>query len=77
MCGDVEDEDDDTINYNALESELHAALEEDAKYWRENDAKFRAVEQGVATFDEFRLPGGLHVHKHVANTQYSFTICTL
>jgi hypothetical protein len=74
---DVEDEDDDTINYTALESELHAALEEDAKYWRENDAKFRAVEQRVATFDEFRLSGGLHVHKHVANMQYSFTIRTL
>jgi hypothetical protein len=23
------------------------------------------------------LPGSLYVHKHVANMQYSFTICTL
>ncbi|PNF33647.1 Coiled-coil domain-containing protein 103 [Cryptotermes secundus] len=54
LCVDMEDEDDDTINFSALETELHAALEEDAKYWRENDAKLRAVEQRVATFDEFR-----------------------
>jgi hypothetical protein len=76
QCVDMEDE-DDTVNFSALETELHAALEEDAKYWRENDAKFRAVEQGVATFDEFRLPGSLHVHNHVANMEYSFTICTV
>jgi hypothetical protein len=57
----MEGEDDDTINFGALETELHAAIEEDAKYWRENDAKLRAVEQQVATFDEFRLPSSLHV----------------
>jgi hypothetical protein len=73
----MEDEDDDTINFSALETELQAALEEDAKYWRENDAKFRAVEQGVATFDEFRLSGILPVNNNVATMQYSFTICTL
>ena len=48
-------DDDDTINFSALETELHAAIEEDAKYWQENDAKFRAIEQRVATYDEFRL----------------------
>lgn len=47
-------DDDDTINFSALETELHAAIEEDAKYWQENDAKFRAIEQRVATYDEFR-----------------------
>ncbi|KDR16713.1 coiled-coil domain-containing protein 103-like isoform X2 [Zootermopsis nevadensis] len=51
---DMEGEDDETINFIALETELHAAIEEDAKYWRENDAKLKAVEQRVATFDEFR-----------------------
>jgi hypothetical protein len=59
------EDDDDTINFSALETELQAALEEDARYWRENDAKFRAVDQGVATFDEFRLTGILHVNNHV------------
>lgn len=50
-----DDDDDDIINFSALETELHAAIEEDAKYWQENDAKFRAIEQRVATYDEFRL----------------------
>ncbi|XP_069702564.1 coiled-coil domain-containing protein 103 isoform X2 [Periplaneta americana] len=48
------EETDDTIDFEALEAELDAAIQEDAKYWRENDAKLRAVEQRVATYDEFR-----------------------
>lgn len=48
-------DDDDVINLSELETELHAATEEDAKYWQENEAKFRAMEQRVATYDEFRL----------------------
>jgi hypothetical protein len=58
---DVESEDDDTFNISALETELRAAIEEDAKYCRENDAKFRAVEQRVTTYDEFRLPNSLYI----------------
>ncbi|XP_013780733.1 coiled-coil domain-containing protein 103-like isoform X1 [Limulus polyphemus] len=46
--------DDDSIDFNQLEAELHAAVEADARYWRENDAKFRAVNQRVASYDEFR-----------------------
>ena len=46
--------DKDAIDFNKLETELYAALDEDQRYWRENDAKFRAVNQKVATYEEFR-----------------------
>ncbi|XP_006897890.1 PREDICTED: coiled-coil domain-containing protein 103 [Elephantulus edwardii] len=42
------------INFKALEKELQAALNADEKYTRENAAKFRAVEQRVASYEEFR-----------------------
>ncbi|ELV10094.1 Coiled-coil domain-containing protein 103 [Tupaia chinensis] len=42
------------IDFKALEKELQAALIADEKYSRENAAKFRAVEQRVATYEEFR-----------------------
>ena len=48
------DDDDKVIDFNKLEKELGEAVAADAKYWRENDAKFRAVHQKVATYDEFR-----------------------
>ena len=35
-----------------IESELNSVLEQDSKYWRENDAKFRAVAQN-ATYEQF------------------------
>ncbi|KAM6163560.1 dynein axonemal assembly factor 19 [Rhynchocyon petersi] len=44
----------DIINFKALEKELQAALYADEKYKRENAAKFRAVEQRVASYEEFR-----------------------
>ncbi|XP_037665370.1 coiled-coil domain-containing protein 103 [Choloepus didactylus] len=44
----------DVINFKALEKELQAALTADEKYKRENAAKLRAVEQRVATYEEFR-----------------------
>lgn len=47
-------DDDEVINFKKLESELQNAVEGEAKYWRENDAKFRAVHQKVASYDEFR-----------------------
>ncbi|XP_076120973.1 dynein axonemal assembly factor 19 [Alosa pseudoharengus] len=42
------------INFSALEKELESAVEADKKYRRENDAKFRALHQKVATYEEFR-----------------------
>ncbi|KAB0362778.1 hypothetical protein FD754_006934 [Muntiacus muntjak] len=44
----------DVINFKALEKELQAALTADEKYKRENAAKLRAVEQKVASYEEFR-----------------------
>ena len=46
--------DDEGIDFRKLEKELALAVEADAKYVRENDAKFRAVEQRVASYEEFR-----------------------
>lgn len=47
--------DDDRLDFNKLQKELDAAVEQDAKYWRENDAKIRAVStQRVATYEEFK-----------------------
>lgn len=45
---------DGTIDFNKLEKQLLVAVEEDAKYQRENDAKFRAVAQRVASYEEFK-----------------------
>ena len=45
---------DDSINFDKLERELLNAVDRDARYQRENDAKFRAVHQKVATYDEFK-----------------------
>ncbi len=42
------------IDLSKLERELVGALQADRKYSRENDAKFRAVNQRVATYEEFR-----------------------
>ncbi|XP_013774370.1 coiled-coil domain-containing protein 103-like isoform X2 [Limulus polyphemus] len=46
--------DDDSLDFRQLEEELHAAVEADTKYSRENDAKVRAVNQRVTAYDEFR-----------------------
>ena len=45
---------DGTINFEKLEKQLLVAVEEDAKYKRENDAKFRAVAQRVGSYEEFK-----------------------
>ena len=47
--------DDNNFDFDKLERELNAAVLADEKYQRENDAKFRAVEQRVATYEEFKL----------------------
>lgn len=44
----------DVINFSALEREVQVALESDRRHQRENAAKVRAVEQRVATYEEFR-----------------------
>ena len=46
--------DDEGIDFRKLEKELALAVEADAKYERENSAKFRAVEQRVGSYEEFR-----------------------
>jgi len=45
---------DEEINVNKLRKELGAAVQADENYWRENEAKFRAVRQKVSTYEEFR-----------------------
>lgn len=45
---------DDSVNFGCLQKELSAAVQRDEKYQRENDAKFRAIHQKVANYDEFR-----------------------
>ncbi|XP_018090328.1 coiled-coil domain-containing protein 103 isoform X2 [Xenopus laevis] len=47
-------EDQETIDFRQLERELANALAADQKYSRENDAKFRAIHQKVASYEEFR-----------------------
>ncbi|XP_056157933.1 coiled-coil domain-containing protein 103 [Lampris incognitus] len=42
------------INFSALERELCAAVEADQRYQRENDAKLRAINQKVGSYEEFR-----------------------
>ncbi|XP_059160966.1 coiled-coil domain-containing protein 103-like [Physella acuta] len=46
--------DDDHLDFMKLEKEVVNAVISDEKYWRENDAKIRAVEQRVPTYDDFR-----------------------
>lgn len=43
------------LNVNRLESDLQAAVRREQRYWNENDAKFRAVYQKVATYDDFKF----------------------
>ncbi|XP_046670676.1 coiled-coil domain-containing protein 103 [Homalodisca vitripennis] len=42
------------VDFKELEKELKESIKEDKKYWRENDAKLRAVNQNVSTYEEFR-----------------------
>lgn len=45
---------DEGIDFKKLEKEFNSAVEADAKYERENAAKFRAVEQRVGSYEEFK-----------------------
>eukprot|EP00053_Salpingoeca_punica_P002911 m.40180 g.40180 ORF g.40180 m.40180 type:complete len:226 (+) comp11855_c0_seq1:114-791(+) len=44
---------DEGINLDMLERTLQGALRDEARYKRENDAKFRAVAQKVQSYEEF------------------------
>ncbi|KAM9296275.1 dynein axonemal assembly factor 19 [Gastrophryne carolinensis] len=44
----------ESLDFRELERELASALAADDKYKRENDAKFRAIHQKVASYEEFR-----------------------
>ncbi|KAM3863753.1 dynein axonemal assembly factor 19 [Diretmus argenteus] len=44
----------DVIDFSALEKELQAAVEADGRSLRENQAKLRAVDQKVSSYQEFR-----------------------
>lgn len=43
-----------SIDYKNLEEELHAVLAADELYKLQNDAKIRAIEQAVPTYEHFR-----------------------
>lgn len=47
-------ENNEGIDFRRLEKEMACAIEADARYQRENSAKFRAVEQRVGSYEEFR-----------------------
>lgn len=54
--------DRDGIDFRKLEASLAAAVEADARYDRENDAKLRAMAQKVQTYEEFEgLVKGAHI----------------
>nr|CDS28586.1 coiled coil domain containing protein 103 [Hymenolepis microstoma] len=42
------------LDVDRLESELKRSVRLEERRWHENDAKLRAVEQKVATYDEFK-----------------------
>ena len=63
--------DDDTMDFNKLEKELAMAVEQDQRYWRENDAKFRAVHQKVGSYEEFRYEHDKHTICFKLDLQFS------
>lgn len=44
----------ESVDFKELEKELRECIKEDERYWRENNAKLKAVDQRVASYDEFR-----------------------
>ena len=40
------------MDFDKLEAQLKTKMDQDDRYWRENDAKFRAAKQ-MATYEEF------------------------
>ena len=45
---------DDDVDFKKLANEVSHALAKEEKYQRENDAKFRAINQKVRSYEEFR-----------------------
>ncbi len=43
------------FNIDKLNKQLFETVEKDKQYWLENDAKIRAVKQGVPSYDHFRF----------------------
>jgi len=46
--------DDDHFDFNKLEREVQQSVVNDERYWTENAAKIRAVEQRVPTYEDFK-----------------------
>ena len=42
------------LNVDKLETELQQSVRAEERHWHENEAKLRAVQQKVATYEEFR-----------------------
>lgn len=61
------------MDFGILEKELEAAIAADEKYERENSAKFRAVDQKVASYDEFRLAIVFFVYVCIVSTPLFYT----
>lgn len=53
-CNNKFSDDNETVDFEKLDKEVNEAFERDARYWRENDAKLRALHQKVGTYEEFR-----------------------
>lgn len=62
MAEDAVEEEELDIDFSRLRREFAQAKEKDERYWRENDAKFRAVNQRVASYEEFRYA---HVNRQL------------
>lgn len=50
----MDSEIDMKIDIEKIQSHVRKEVEKEQKYWRENDAKFRAIEQRVPTYEDFR-----------------------
>lgn len=55
MAANKVSHDSDYLDFSKLEKEIQNAVVSEERYWQENDAKIRAVEQRVPTYDDFRL----------------------
>ena len=63
------------IDYKRLEEELYAALAADKLYKLQNDAKIRAIEQAVPTYEHFRqmVTVILVICHHIRNFEYTWS----
>lgn len=54
MQNEIKDDQKMSINIEKLHNQVKSEILADEKYWRENSAKMRAIEQKVATYEDFR-----------------------